>query len=172
MPEGPRPPRVLFVCLGNICRSPTGAAALAAHLAARGLTGRIEIDSAGTGADHVGEPPDERMRHAAARRGVRLEGGARQVEAEDFRRFDLIVAMDRHNLADLAALAPAGGRRAELRLFSDFLPPGAPRDVPDPYFGGAAGFERVLDMVQAGSAALAAHLLGDAAAGGSLAPSR
>jgi protein-tyrosine phosphatase len=156
-----RPKRVLFVCLGNICRSPTGEGLLRHVLAQRGLAGEIEVDSAGTGAWHVGEGPDRRMSRAAAGRGYRLEGAARQVTAEDFRRFDLIVAMDRQNLADLEALAPPPAERpAELRLFSHFLPPGAPADVPDPYYGGDTGFERVIDLVEEGCAAIADHLLG------------
>jgi protein-tyrosine phosphatase len=157
-----RPKRVLFVCLGNICRSPTGEGLLRHHLAERGLGDRIEVESAGTGAYHVGEGPDERMVRAAAARGYRLGGTARQVSARDFEDFDLIVAMDRQNLADLETLAPpAGDRRAELRLFSEFLPPGSPPDVPDPYFGGTFGFDRVIDLVETGCAAIARHLLGD-----------
>lgn len=156
-----RPKRVLFVCLGNICRSPTGEGLLRHVLAERGLDGEIEVDSAGTGAWHVGDGPDARMTRAAAGRGYRLAGAARQVTAEDFRRFDLIVAMDRRNLADLEAIAPPpADRRAELRLFSCFLPSGSPADVPDPYYGGDAGFERVIDLVEQGCEAIADHLAG------------
>lgn len=155
-----RPKRVLFVCLGNICRSPTGEGLLRHLLAERGLEGEIEVDSAGTGAWHVGEGPDARMTRAAAGRGYRLEGAARQVTAADFGRFDLVVAMDRQNLADLEAMAPPPAeRRAELRLFSHFLPSGSPADVPDPYYGGDDGFERVIDLVEEGCAAIADHLL-------------
>lgn len=153
--------RVLFVCLGNICRSPTGEGLLRHVLAERGLEGEIEVDSAGTGAWHVGEGPDARMSRAAAARGYRLGGAARQVTAEDFRRFDLVVAMDRQNLADLEAIAPPPGERhADLRLFSDFLPAGSPADVPDPYYGGDTGFEQVLDLVEEGCEAIVDHLLG------------
>jgi protein-tyrosine phosphatase len=159
------PKRVLFVCLGNICRSPTGEGLLRHVLAERGLDGQIEVDSAGTGGWHVGDAPDARMTRAAAARGYRLGGAARQVAAEDFRRFDLVVAMDRQNLADLEAIAPPPEeRRAELRLFSSFLAAGAPEDVPDPYYGGDAGFERVLDLVEEGCAAIVDHLLGESAA--------
>ena len=163
------PKRVLFVCLGNICRSPTGEGLLRAVVAERGLDGEFEVDSAGTGGWHVGQGPDERMTRAASTRGYRLGGRARQVTAEDFHRFDLVVAMDRQNLADLEAIAPpAGRRRAELRLFSHFLPPGSPTDVPDPYYGGDAGFERVLDLVEEGCEAIVDHLLAAAErAGGS-----
>ncbi|NJN00527.1 MAG: low molecular weight phosphotyrosine protein phosphatase [Aquincola sp.] len=134
--------RVLMVCLGNICRSPTAEAVLRAKLHAAGLADRVEVDSAGTGSWHIGSPPDGRSRHHA--RGVAYDLSAlraRQVLADDFARFDLILAMDDDNLADLQRLAPDGPTRAELRLFAD-------AEVPDPYSGGADGFERVLDMVE------------------------
>ena len=149
--------RVLFVCMGNICRSPAAEGLLRRLVVERGLEEAIEIDSAGTIAYHQGEPPDARMRAAAARRGCRLEGASRPVEAEDFRRFDLIVAMDRDNLRDLEALD--GTARSRLRLFSDFLPAGAPADVPDPYYGGESGFDRVLDLVEEGCPGLLEELL-------------
>lgn len=161
------PSRVLFVCLGNICRSPTAEALLRARLERAGLAGRIEVDSAGTGSWHVGEGPDRRMTRAAARRGYRLDGAARQVTAEDFHRFDLVVAMDRENLAALEARADGGAtpraQSAKLKLFSEFLPPGSPTDVPDPYYGGSEGFDRVLDLVEEGCAAIVDHLLGERA---------
>jgi protein-tyrosine phosphatase len=138
--------RVLMVCLGNICRSPTAEAVLRHQLAAAGLGDRVEIDSAGTGNWHVGLPPDERSQRHGARRGYDLSSlRARQVAEDDFQRFDLILAMDHDNLADLQSLAPAHCR-AEVRLFAD-------RAVPDPYTGGPAGFERVLDLVEEASAA-------------------
>jgi len=149
--------RVLFVCLGNICRSPTAEGVMRAVVAGRGLDGAVEVDSAGTGPWHAGEPADERMRRAAGRRGYELGSRARQVHPEDFDRFDLIIAMDRENLADLRALAPPG--RDNLHLFSDFLPPGSPRDVPDPYYGGERGFEEVLDLVEAGCPKILDRLL-------------
>ena len=139
--------RVLFVCLGNICRSPTAEGVLRHKLQQAGLAGRVTVDSAGTGAWHVGKAPDPRTRAAAEQRGYLLhELRARQVEAEDFRRFDLILAMDRDNLRELQRLRPVGGG-AELDLF---LRRGglAEHEVPDPYYGGEAGFERVLDMVE------------------------
>jgi len=156
--------RVLFVCLGNICRSPTGEGVLRHIVRERGLDGEIEIDSAGTGAWHVGEAADSRMRRAASQRGFDLTSRARQVTVDDFHDFHLIVAMDRSNFSDLEELRPSGAR-ADLRLFSDFLPEGAPRDVPDPYYGGASGFDRVLDLVEEGSANILEHLLGEAEAG-------
>ncbi|MEM1177442.1 MAG: low molecular weight protein-tyrosine-phosphatase [Acidobacteriota bacterium] len=153
---------VLFVCMGNICRSPTGEG-LFRHVAAEhGVAGEIEIESAGTIGYHAGAPPDARMRRAARRRGYLLEGSARQVEPSDFQRFDLIVAMDRDNLADLRAAAPSGAK-AEIRLLSSFLPPGSPADVPDPYYGGEQGFETVIDMIEAACPAVLEHLVNDPA---------
>ena len=134
--------RVLFVCMGNICRSPTAEGVMRGLVADAGLTDRIEIDSAGTGGWHAGAPPDGRSVAAAARRGIRLTGAARQVTRADFEDFDLLVAMDRENLADLSAIAPPGtGHKIRLLL-------GEGRDVPDPYYGGPHGFENVLDLVE------------------------
>jgi protein-tyrosine phosphatase len=133
--------RILFVCMGNICRSPTAEGVMRRLIEDEGLD--IEVDSAGTGGWHVGEPPDERATLAAHRRGVTLAGAARQVKESDFRRFDMLVAMDRGNLRDLLELAPDDEARARVRL----LVPDA--DVPDPYYGGDRGFETVLDMVEA-----------------------
>jgi len=159
MPSESEPKRVLFVCLGNICRSPTGEAVLRGEVSRRGLDGAIEVASAGTIGYHQGEAADPRMRQAAGRRGYDLTSRSRQVTADDFRTFDLIVAMDRQNLADLREIAPPPGeRRAELRLFSEFLPPGSPEDVPDPYWGGEQGFDQVLDLVEEGAARIVDHL--------------
>jgi protein-tyrosine phosphatase len=135
------PMRILFVCMGNICRSPTAEGVMRRLVDAAGLD--IEVDSAGTGGWHAGEPPDERATEAARRRGVTLAGAARQVRRDDFREFDLLVAMDRGNLRELLALAPDDEAAAKVRL----LVPDA--DVPDPYYGGDRGFETVLDMVEA-----------------------
>jgi protein-tyrosine phosphatase len=154
--------RVLFVCLGNICRSPTGEGVLRHLVAERGLAEVVEIDSAGVGSWHIGEPADARMRQAASRRGYDLASRARQVSEGDFDHYDLIVAMDRSNHSDLSALQPADAR-AELRLFSDFLPAGSPADVPDPYYGGPQGFDRVLDLIEEGTEAILDHLLSGAA---------
>jgi low molecular weight protein-tyrosine phosphatase len=133
--------RILFVCMGNICRSPTAEGVMRRLIDDAGLD--IEVDSAGTGGWHAGEPPDERAALAAQRRGVTLSGAARQVRRDDFQRFDLLVAMDRGNLRELLALAPDEEAAAKVRL----LVPDA--DVPDPYYGGDRGFETVLDMVEA-----------------------
>lgn len=150
--------RVLFICLGNICRSPTGEGVLRALVAERGLDGRVEIDSAGTLDYHAGQPADPRMRAAAGERGYELDSRARQVTADDFRRFDLVVAMDRSNRQDLLAIAPAGSE-GRVRLLSEFLPAGSPADVPDPYWSGAQGFERVIDMIEEACPAILDELL-------------
>jgi protein-tyrosine phosphatase len=135
--------RILFVCMGNICRSPTAEGVMRRLLEERGLEGEIEVQSAGTGGWHAGAPPDARSARAAAARGITLEGAARQVTRADFEEFDLLVAMDRDNLADLRAIAPSGSEHKVRLLLADG------RDVPDPYYGGPHGFENVLDLVEA-----------------------
>lgn len=147
--------RVLFVCLGNICRSPTAEGVMRALVREAGLEEQIELDSAGTGAWHVGEPPDARATQFARARGIALEGAARQVREEDFKEFDLILAMDGSNLRNLRRLAPREGARAQVRLLREFegrAGSGSSEgdlDVPDPYYGGPGGFEEVLDLVHA-----------------------
>ena len=151
--------RVLMVCTGNICRSPTAEGVLRT-LAAReeGRGRRFVIDSAGTTAYHVGEPPDERSQAHALRRGHDLSAQrARQVEPEDFRRFDWILAMDRGHLQALRRQAPVLVHD-RIRLLLDFAPGLAGRDVPDPYYGGDAGFETVLDLIEAGCKGFLASL--------------
>lgn len=148
--------RVLFVCSGNICRSPTAEAVFRALIEERGLSGEIEVDSAGTGSWHVGSPPDERSARAARARGIELSGRARQVETSDFERFDVLVAMDAGHAAELQALAPAE-MAAKVRLLREFDPEAVAAgdtDVPDPYYGGPDGFEHVLDVVEAGTRGL------------------
>ena len=150
--------RILFVCLGNICRSPTAEGVLRTLAAREAPELAIEVDSAGTAAYHVDEPPDPRSRQAAARRGYDLTAlRARIVEPGDFERFDLILAMDRENLQVLRRRAPAGAHE-HLRLFLEFAPQAGPEDVPDPYYGGPNGFEEVLDLVEATTRSLLAHL--------------
>lgn len=152
------PIRILFVCLGNICRSPTAEGVLRQLAAETAPELRIEVDSAGTGDYHVGDPPDVRSQRAAKLRGVDLSRlRARQVEAADFARFDLILAMDRQNLRDLEALKPAKST-ARVALFLKFADQPQSDDVPDPYMGDAADFERVFDLVSAGCGRLIALL--------------
>ncbi|MCC4309312.1 low molecular weight phosphotyrosine protein phosphatase [Alcanivorax marinus] len=142
---------VLFVCLGNICRSPTAEAVFRRRVTDAGLEERIHIDSAGTGDWHIGKAPDRRASAAAARRGYELDRlRARQVSAEDFHRFDLILAMDDNNLADLQALRPADDD-ALLARFLDVLGEDGPHEVPDPYYGGDDGFDHVLNLVEKAS---------------------
>ncbi|MCL5041243.1 MAG: low molecular weight phosphotyrosine protein phosphatase [Gammaproteobacteria bacterium] len=143
--------KVLFVCLGNICRSPSAEGVFSQRLAQRPQL-QVAMDSAGTAGYHIGKAPDARAVAAARKRGVDIGGlRARQVSAEDFHRFDLILAMDRSNLADLRRLDPGNG--AELHLFMEYAPD-QPLEVPDPYYGGDQGFEQVLDMLEAASDAL------------------
>jgi protein-tyrosine phosphatase len=149
--------KILFVCLGNICRSPTAEGVMRKLVAQAGADGEIELDSAGTGGWHVGEPPDARAREAARARGIELESLARQVSVEDFERFDLIIAMDSSNERELRRLAPDARSREKVRLLREFDPASArldDLDVPDPYYEGKHGFELVLDQVQAACAGL------------------
>jgi protein-tyrosine phosphatase len=140
---------VLFVCLGNICRSPTAHGVFTRQVEAAGLSGQVLIDSAGTGAWHVGEPPDSRATATAMLRGYDLTPlRARQVTPADFERFDYVLAMDRSNLTHLEALQPPG-YGGHLGLFLEFHPGTSLTDVPDPYYGGEDGFEEVLDLVEA-----------------------
>ncbi len=143
------PVRILFVCLGNIVRSPL-AEGLFRHLAAaRGVSEKYEVDSAGIGSWHVGEPPDPRMRKTAARHGVHYDHVARQFRRDDFDRFDLILVMDAGNHAALLAKQPAPEVQAKIRFLREFDPQGgAKAEVPDPYYGGMEGFERVYQIVE------------------------
>jgi len=141
--------RILMVCLGNICRSPTAEAMLRRKAHEAGLDDRVEVDSAGTSDYHVDSPPDRRAVAHGERRGLRLQQlRGRQVERADFDRFDWILAMDEDNLADLKRVRPAGSR-ARVALLLSFAPEAGAREVPDPYHGGADGFERVLDLTAA-----------------------
>jgi protein-tyrosine phosphatase len=166
-----KPVRLLFVCLGNICRSPTAEGTMRTLVHEAALDDRIELDSAGTGGWHVGSAPDERATAAAERRGIALEGAARRVRDDDFDEFDLILAMDSSNLDDLRALAgDEPSRRAKVRLLREFDPASraldadgraGDLDVPDPYYGAGDGFERVLDHVQAACAGLLEQIRSD-----------
>ena len=149
--------RLLFVCMGNICRSPTAEAVMRDLLRREGLEDAIELDSAGTGGWHVGEPPDRRATAAARTRGIVMEGAARQVGATDFEDYDLLLAADRDNLRALRAIAPDGEAAAKVRLLREFDPASVAAgdlDVPDPYYGGERGFEHVLDLVDAATRGL------------------
>lgn len=151
--------RVLFVCLGNICRSPTAEGVLRHQLRAAGLADQVSVASAGTGDWHVGKAPDSRTSRAALLRGYDLsKQRAQQVNAGHFAEYDLILAMDNSNFADLKAMQPTASK-AELDLFLRRYE-GAEDEVPDPYYGGEQGFERVLDLIEAACAALVVELKG------------
>lgn len=153
MPENIDKVSILFVCMGNICRSPTAEGVFRHHVTEAGLADRVLVDSAGTHAYHVGEPPDRRAAAAAERRGYSMARlRARRVVADDFSRFHYILGMDRDNVALLKEQAEAE-QHGKIRLFLEFSQAGE-AEVPDPYYGGAAGFERVLDLVEEASTGL------------------
>ena len=148
---------VLFVCMGNICRSPTAHGVLRARLAEAGLAARVLVDSAGTHNYHPGEPPDQRSQGHARQRGYELSDlRARQIRAIDFVEADLILAMDWDNLAALQAICPPQ-HAAKLRRLTEFCVRLDAQTVPDPYYGGGAGFEQVLDLVEDAAEGLIAH---------------
>lgn len=142
--------RILFVCMGNICRSPAGEGVLAKLVAEAGLTDQIQIDSAGTLGMHAGNTPDARMRAAASNRGYDLTSRARQVTAEDLDAFDLILAMDHDNHRNVTRLARTDAQRERVKLFCTFCQRHLEREVPDPYYGESQGFEYVLDLLEDG----------------------
>ena len=151
--------KVLFVCTGNICRSPTAEGVFRKLVADAGLAKAIQVESAGTHGYHVGEPPDARSRAAAAKRGYDLSRlRARQVEPEDFHRFDLILAMDRGHHAILSKMAQPSAAH-KLQIMMAYARRSRDEDVPDPYFGGARGFDLVLDMLEDASQGLLESLL-------------
>ena len=142
------PVKLLFVCLGNICRSPAAENLMNHLIAQRGLQGQIECDSAGTGAYHVGEPPDRRMSAAAANHpGIKLQGRARQFSSVDFADFDLILAMDRDNYWGILARDPDRKYRDKVKMMCDFCRHHDLKEVPDPYYGGPEGFQQVIDLL-------------------------
>jgi protein-tyrosine phosphatase len=154
-----RPPTVLVVCLGNICRSPTAEATIREAAAAVGAD--LEVRSAGTGSWHLGSSPDERMTQAAAEVGLTLDGVAEQVDAAALEDADLVLAMDRSNLADLRRLAAAAGIDTPIRLFREFDPEaGGELEVPDPYYGGPDGFVEVVAIARRTARAVVEHLTG------------
>ncbi len=143
--------RILFVCLGNICRSAAAEGILSHKVRDAGLQQSVHIDSAGTSAYHIGEGADHRMQKAAARRGYRLESRSRRFVPEDFDGFDLILAMDRSNLRDIVIQDSWGRYGDRVRLLSDFISSESIRDIPDPFYGGKNGFDRVLDLLEEGT---------------------
>ena len=150
--------KVVFVCTGNICRSPTAEAVFRRMVEEAGMADRVVIDSAGTHGYHIGEPPDPRTEGAAATRGYSMAGQtARQFEYEDFDRFDLVLAMDRGHRTFLDRIAPPD-KADKVKMFMNLASGWAEQDVPDPYYGGPDGFEVVLDMIEAGSRGLLAAL--------------
>ena len=150
--------KVLFCCMGNICRSPTAQGVFQALVEKEGLQDRIEVDSAGTHAYHVGEPPDRRAQETARKRGFDLsDQRARRAVAEDFLLFDYVVAMDQDNYHALYAICPEG-MEEKIQLLMDYAPSFRTREVPDPYYGGPSGFEQVFDMVEAAAAGLLEEL--------------
>jgi low molecular weight protein-tyrosine phosphatase len=156
--------RILFVCMGNICRSPSAEGVFRNLLAARAPQLTVEIDSAGTHDYHVGEPPDDRAIAAARRRGIDLSSlRARTVQTGDFDYYDLILAMDEQNLRELRRRAPAA-RHERIRLMMEFVPSSPVRAVPDPYYGGPQGFEQVLDLLEEAAEGLLREVLSQAKA--------
>ena len=151
--------RLCFVCMGNICRSPMAAGIMRSLLRGAQLSDKVSVDSAGIGTYHTGEKPDRRAREAALARGVKLEGRARRFTADDFERFDYVLAMDLDNRDDLLELPPDAGARRKVHLLRSFdadAPPDA--EVPDPYYGGSKGFEKVFDMCEKACEGLIAEL--------------
>jgi protein-tyrosine phosphatase len=141
------PYKLLFVCLGNICRSPAAENIMNHLIDQAGLTGQITCDSAGTSSYHIGSPPDQRMSAAASQRGIAMQGQARQFTAADLAKFDLILAMDRDNYEGIRALDRAGQCADKVRMMCDFCTHHSLREVPDPYYGGPEGFNQVIDLL-------------------------
>ncbi len=151
--------RVLFVCMGNICRSPVAEGVFRRMLEGVGLSERIHVDSAGTHSFHIGVPPDTRSQATALRRGVDLRHlRARRVTAADFAEFDYLLAMDRDNFENLMELCQDSALRSRIRLFLDFAPHLPEREVPDPYYGGPGGFDRVMDLIEEAAQGLLLHI--------------
>ncbi|MEX2581690.1 MAG: low molecular weight protein-tyrosine-phosphatase [Gemmatimonadota bacterium] len=152
---------ILFVCLGNICRSPLAESVFRHLVREEGVEHRFEIDSAGTSGYHVGDPPDARSVATARARGVEVRGTSRQLDAADLRRFDYVIVMDRENLANVERLVGSAGGSTRVHLLREWDPERGSDDVPDPYYGGPRGFDDVHDIVERSCRALLAHLLGE-----------
>ena len=149
---------ILFVCLGNICRSPTGEGVMQHFVDDQGVTDKFQIDSAGTIGHHTGHAADHRMQAAAKKRGYRLLSRSRKIAYGDLEKFDLVIAMDRENLADIQRVHPSP--TATIKLLSSYLGDDWPNDVPDPYYGGEEGFEYVMDMIEAACPKILEELMG------------
>ena len=152
--------KLLFVCLGNICRSPSAENIMNHLIEEAGLSDRITCDSAGTASYHIGSPPDSRMALAARKRDIELLGEARQFTRKDFENFDLILAMDRENYRNILALDATGKYKDKVRLMCDFCQKYDLKEVPDPYYGGPEGFDRVIDLLHDASEGLLEYAIG------------
>lgn len=152
------PFHLLFVCMGNICRSPAAEGVMRALVEKEGLGEQVIIRSAGTGGWHAGKLPDQRMRSAAQNRGYNLQSRARQVTADDLRVHDLVLVMDRQNQREIRPFDHDGGNAAKIRLFCDFCTTHNTDEVPDPYYGGAEGFENVLNLLEDGCRGILQHI--------------
>lgn len=152
------PYRLLFVCLGNICRSPAAEGVMRALVESKGYADRVSIRSAGTAGWHAGKLPDQRMRTAAQNRGYDLSSRARQVTENDLSEYDLVLVMDRQNLRDLQSFDRTAQFSSKIRLFCEFCTSHQESEVPDPYYGGEQGFELVLDLLEDGCRGVLAHI--------------
>ena len=150
--------KILFLCMGNICRSPASHCVFQHLVDQAGLSDQFEIESAGTIGFHVGSPPDSRMQHSMRTRNIPIIGRSRQLKASDLAYYDLILAMDNENLADARALDPTGELHHKVQLFCDYCTVHHETEVPDPYYGGDHGFEHVLDLIEDGCANLLKQL--------------
>lgn len=150
--------KILFVCMGNICRSPSAEAVMNSLIANSGLSERIQCNSAGTLSYHAGEPADTRMQRHASKRGYDLVSIARQVKPNDFNEFDYIVAMDDENVSNLSGFLPSAGLASKISKMTDYCTSPNPGYVPDPYYGGSEGFEQVLDLLEDACQGLLTHI--------------
>ena len=151
--------KILFLCMGNICRSPAGHCVFQHLVDQAGLSDQFEIESAGTIGFHVGSPPDSRMQQSMSARAIPIIGHSRQLKAADLEYYDLILAMDNDNLADARALDPTGKLQHKVQLFGNYCTGHNKPEVPDPYYGGDRGFEHVLDMIEDGCVNLLKQLI-------------
>lgn len=154
--------KLLFVCLGNICRSPSAENIMNYLIEEAGLTDKISCDSAGTSGYHIGAAPDRRMNHAALKRGLQLQGTSRKLRPSDLQQFDLILAMDRENYQDILYLDREGKYEDKVRMMCEFAQHKAEREVPDPYYGGADGFDNVIDLLFDACSGLLEHVVNSA----------